>query len=111
MLDQSFATPIRALVCGAIASSALLAIAVLTGGGMGMGDVKLAGTLGLATGLVAWSTAFTGLLLAFLIGGVAATVLMVLGRAPRGTAIAFGPMLLAGAFVSVLLAALPVGLP
>ena len=111
LVDQSYVTPLRAFACGIAASSALLALAMLTGGGMGMGDVKLAGTLGLATGLVAWSTAFTGLLLAFLIGGVAAVILMAIGRAPRGTAIAFGPMLLAGAFVSVLLAALPVGLP
>lgn len=99
---RSAATPGRALLCGAGAAAALLLLAIATNGGMGMGDVKLAGTLGIASGLIAWSTAVAALVWAFFIGGVIAAVLLILGRAQRGTAIAFGPMLLIGALVAVL---------
>lgn len=75
-----------------------------------MGDVKRAGALGMATGIISWSTVLYGMFAAFMIGGVAAALLILSGRVARGSAIAFGPMLLAGAFVTVVLEALPMDL-
>jgi leader peptidase (prepilin peptidase)/N-methyltransferase len=69
----------------------------LSGGrGMGMGDVKLAPALGLMLGWVGFGSAVVGLMGAWLIGGVVAIGLMISRRARSGTAIPFGPFLIAG---------------
>lgn len=69
-------------------------------GGMGMGDVKLAGVLGVSAGLIGQTTAILSPLTAFLLGGVAALVELSRGR---GGSIPFGPFLLAGFWVAVAL--------
>jgi len=72
------------------------------GGGMGMGDVKLAAVLGLAAPTA--TVAIASPVIAFLTGGVAAAVVMVVrGRKAR---IPFGPFLLAGYAGALLLEAL-----
>lgn len=73
------------------------------GGGMGMGDVKLAGVLGLCLGSLGAASAVLGMLLAFLFGGVAGGV--VLARRVGGirSRIPFGPFLLAGFWVALAL--------
>lgn len=66
---------------------------VTKGRGMGMGDVKLAIPLGLILGLekgIYW------LIASFILGGIFATVLLVLKRANLKTKIAFGPFLIIG---------------
>lgn len=70
-------------------------------GGMGGGDVKLAGVLGLYLGWVGWGALVVGALAAFLIGGIWGIVLIITGRAGRGTAIPFGPWMIVGAWVGV----------
>jgi leader peptidase (prepilin peptidase)/N-methyltransferase len=71
-------------------------------GGMGMGGVKLAGALGLAS----WdlSVAVLSPVAAFLAGGLVSVVLLIAGR--RGKRIAFGPYLLGGFWAAMLLVAL-----
>jgi leader peptidase (prepilin peptidase)/N-methyltransferase len=71
-------------------------------GGVGMGDVKLAGVLGVTLGLVSTSAALTGPLLGFLFGGFASAVLLIAGKAGRRSRIPFGPFMLAGFWVAVL---------
>jgi leader peptidase (prepilin peptidase)/N-methyltransferase len=78
-----------------------LLLSLLPGGGVGGGDVRLAPVIG---GLLGWlSTAHLviGMAAGFLIGGVAAVVLLVLGRAGRKTHIAYGPAMCFGAWVSI----------
>jgi leader peptidase (prepilin peptidase) / N-methyltransferase len=70
--------------------------------GLGFGDVKLAGLLGLATAWLGWGTWYVALLAAFVCGGLAGLVLVLSGRAGRRTEIPFGPAMLAGALVAVL---------
>ena len=70
-------------------------------GGMGMGDVKLAAALGLASPTVA--IALASPVIAFLLGGIVAVVVLI--RRGRGGHIAFGPYLLAGYAGALLLAA------
>jgi leader peptidase (prepilin peptidase)/N-methyltransferase len=73
-----------------------------TGGrGMGLGDVVLAPTLGLALGWLGWGPSLVGLLGGFAIGAVVGVTLMVIGRAGRRSQIPFGPSMLAGALVGV----------
>jgi leader peptidase (prepilin peptidase)/N-methyltransferase len=76
---------------------------LLTGGrGMGFGDVKLAPSLGATLGWVSASSAVVGLGAAFVAGGVVGIALMVTGRARRGSQLPFGPFLLLGALVGLL---------
>lgn len=70
--------------------------------GMGFGDVKLAGVLGLYLGFVGWPSLVVGLFAAFVLGGVFAIALVVLRRAGRRSGIAFGPWMLVGAWIGVL---------
>ncbi|MEO5535495.1 MAG: A24 family peptidase [Pseudolysinimonas sp.] len=85
------------LIAGAAYGGVLFVLAI--GGGMGMGDVKLAAVLGLAspTSLVAIASP----LLAFTLGGLVALVVLIVRG--RGSRIAFGPFLLLG-YVGALVA-------
>ena len=70
--------------------------------GMGWGDVKLAGVLGLYLGWLSWGALVVGGFLGFLLGAVVGGVLMVVGRAGRKTKIPFGPFMLLGALLAIL---------
>ncbi|MEV7607015.1 A24 family peptidase [Paenarthrobacter sp. NPDC089322] len=65
--------------------------------GMGFGDVKLAGVLGLYLGYLGWGHVFAGTFAAFLLGGLWSLVLVVARRGTLGSSIPFGPFMLAGA--------------
>jgi leader peptidase (prepilin peptidase)/N-methyltransferase len=84
--------PLVPLLAGVIYSGVLFVLALF--GGMGMGDVKLAAALGLASPTLAIAAGSP--LLAFLIGGAAAVIVLI--RRGRRAHIAFGPFLLAGYF-------------
>jgi leader peptidase (prepilin peptidase)/N-methyltransferase len=70
--------------------------------GMGFGDVKLAGILGLYLGWMGWGELIVGAFFGFLLGGVVGGVLMATKRANRKSAIPFGPFMLAGALLAIL---------
>ncbi|QYF75494.1 prepilin peptidase [Cryobacterium sp. PAMC25264] len=70
-------------------------------GGMGFGDVKLAGVLGLFLGFLGWGELAVGAFAAFLLGGIYAGGLLVSGRATRKSGIPFGPWMLIGAWVGI----------
>lgn len=95
-----------ALVRAAIGAAAMLAIylvpRLLVPHGMGLGDVKLAGVLGLYLGWFGWGALFVGWFAAYLLGGLFSLGLMVAGRAGRRSAIPFGPWMLIGAFIGLL---------
>lgn len=74
-------------------------IAVASKGGMGGGDIKLAGVIGAFLG---WQGALVVFVLASLLGGLAAGYLLVRGKAQRKTAIRFGPYLALGAFITLI---------
>jgi leader peptidase (prepilin peptidase)/N-methyltransferase len=77
-------------------------LAVVYPAGMGFGDVKLAGVLGLYLGWLGWGEVVSGGFLGFLLGGVVGGALMVARRAGRKSQIPFGPFMLAGAFAAIL---------
>ena len=87
----------RAVVAGAALGLAFLLLCLLTPGGLGLGDVKLAALLGLLLGWFGWRYVLLGVLAAFLLGGLVAAALILTRRAGRRTAVAFGPWLVAGA--------------
>lgn len=77
----------------------LLSLALLVRGGMGLGDVKLAGVIGLFLGL---NWVAMGLIFAFISGGVAGAALLLLRRVKRKEHIPFGPYLAMGAIVTAI---------
>lgn len=78
-----------------------LALALARPGGMGMGDVKLAGVTGLMLGWLGVPELLVGGIAGFVLGGLFGVALLLAGRG-RGTAVAFGPWLLAGAWLGIL---------
>ena len=76
-------------------------MAMLYPGGMGFGDVKLAGVLGIYLGFVGWGALLVGAFAAFFFGGIYAIALMVLKKAGRKSGIPFGPWMLIGAWTGI----------
>jgi leader peptidase (prepilin peptidase) / N-methyltransferase len=70
--------------------------------GMGFGDVKLAGILGLYLAWLGWAELVTGAFLGFLYGGVLGLALILVRRAGRRAKIPFGPFMLLGALTAIL---------
>jgi leader peptidase (prepilin peptidase)/N-methyltransferase len=68
--------------------------------GLGYGDVRLAGLLGLALGYVGWSAVVTGMYAGFLLGGVGGGLLTALHIVNRRR-FAFGPFMLLGSLVGL----------
>lgn len=73
--------------------------------GMGFGDVKLAGVLGMYLGYLGWGHLFAGTFLAFLLGGLWSLALLAARRGTLKSSIPFGPFMLAGAAAAMLLPA------
>ncbi|MEZ4725728.1 MAG: A24 family peptidase [Caldilineaceae bacterium] len=90
------ATITSALLGAAAGFGLFLLIALLAPGGMGMGDVKLAGLIGLTTGL---SSVLSALFIAILIGGIAGAVVLFKSRFRRGQTMAYAPYLVVGVWV------------
>ena len=87
------------LIAGAIAFTVLLLVVLAYPAGMGMGDVKLAGVMGLYLG----TAVAPAMLMAFLSGSVVGVAIMVReGAAARKKAVPFGVFLALGGIAAVL---------
>ncbi len=96
----------RAALGAAALGAAYLVLHLINRRGLGLGDVKLAVLLGLPAGWAGWDAVWWAGVLPFLLGGVAALVLLVARRAQLSSAIPFGPWMLIGAAVSLTVARL-----
>ena len=92
---------VRALIGGAALFAFYFVLAVAYPAGMGFGDVKLAGVLGLYLAWIGWGALVIGAFAAFLVGGVFSIGLLVAGKATRKSGIPFGPWMLAGAAIGI----------
>ncbi|MFG3195527.1 prepilin peptidase [Streptomyces sp. NPDC048208] len=96
----------RTALYGALAlGAAYLALHLLNPSGMGFGDVKLAPALGAALGWYGWPTLMLGTFASFATGALYGLALVVVRRADRKSAIPFGPFLLTGTLLGVLVGA------
>ncbi|MEV7381927.1 A24 family peptidase [Streptomyces lydicus] len=86
-------------VAVAAAAGALFTAAAL--GGMGLGDAKLAVSLGALLGWHSWQAALVALVTSYFLGAVVAIVLLVTGRQHRKSHLAFGPFLIIGTLATL----------
>ena len=102
MANQDYGQLLRAAVGLAALWLLYFALALVYPGGMGFGDVKLAGILGMYLAWLGWAELVVGAFLAFLLGGVLGGLLMAFRKAGRKSKIPFGPFMLLGAYGGLL---------
>lgn len=78
-----------------------LLLALAWPGGMGLGDVKLAGVLGAFLGFSGWAALAVGAFGAFLLGGVLSIILLAARVVTRKSGIPFGPWMISGAWLGL----------
>jgi leader peptidase (prepilin peptidase)/N-methyltransferase len=93
---------VRALLGGVAMFAVYFALCFAYPAGMGFGDVKLAGVLGLYTAWLGWGAWAVGLFLGFFLGGVFGIALIAVKKGGRKTAVPFGPFMLLGALIAIL---------
>jgi leader peptidase (prepilin peptidase)/N-methyltransferase len=89
----------NAAIGGAIGFALFLLIAVISRGGMGWGDVKLAGLIGLATG---FPLVFLSIIMGAILGGIVAVAMVIAKKRQRRQTIPFGPFLVVAAMITLL---------
>ncbi|NOX62187.1 MAG: prepilin peptidase [Chloroflexi bacterium] len=88
------------LIGGALGFGVFFLLAIIQPKGMGMGDVKLAGVVGLAVG---YPLVISAIVICFVSGGAAALILLIRRRFERGHYLAYAPYLVLGAWYGIYL--------
>jgi leader peptidase (prepilin peptidase)/N-methyltransferase len=91
--------PVRAAI-GFVAYGGGLFVVAVVSGGMGFGDVKLAGVIGVVLGALGLGYVGVAAGAALVLGGLGGVIALLLGRS-RKDAIPFGPYMALGAMVAV----------
>jgi leader peptidase (prepilin peptidase)/N-methyltransferase len=89
----------NAALGGGIGFGIFLLIAIVSRGGMGWGDVKLAALIGLATG---FPLVFFSIIMGAILGGIVAVALVIAKKRKRRQTIPFGPFLALAAMITLL---------
>jgi leader peptidase (prepilin peptidase) / N-methyltransferase len=98
----------RAGLGGIALAGFYLVLALISPSGLGMGDVKAAAGLGVMLAWPGWASLIEGSFAGFMLAAVYGAVLLISGHATRKTQFPFGPFMIAGAFL-VVLVFVPVG--
>jgi leader peptidase (prepilin peptidase) / N-methyltransferase len=92
---------LRAVTASGVLFVAMSAAAVMVAPRIGGGDVALIGAVGLYLGWVNWPRVVLGLLVALVLAGTAATVLLAARRIGSGQPLAMGPAIVGGALIAL----------
>ncbi len=92
---------LRAAIGGAALWAVYFLLMIVKQGGMGFGDVKLAGVLGAGMAWLGWGALVVGGFAAFLLGGLYGIALIVAGRGGRSTRVPFGPWMVLGTAIGI----------
>jgi leader peptidase (prepilin peptidase)/N-methyltransferase len=89
---------------GAVALAGFyLILAVIRPAGMGLGDAKLAASVGAALGWISWQALLSGTFAAFALAGVYGGALLAMHRATRTSHLPLGPFILLGTLAAIVL--------
>jgi len=91
-----------AFIGGAVYLLLFFVLFMVTPGGFGFGDVKLSFLLGFVMTYSGWRELVVGIFLAFLIGGLIGTGIILFTKRGRKTKMPFGPAMMAGAWLGAL---------
>jgi leader peptidase (prepilin peptidase)/N-methyltransferase len=91
----------RAALGAALLFGCFLAMTLAYPAGMGFGDVKLSGVIGLVLGWFSWSTLAVGAFAGFFLGALVGVVVMATSPLGRKAAVPFGPFMVAGALLAL----------
>ncbi|GLW96970.1 A24 family peptidase [Microtetraspora sp. NBRC 16547] len=92
-----------ALLCGIVLGSAYAVLWFVRPAALGLGDVKLAGLIGMVTGAVGVNAVIVAAVGAHVLGALYAGGLLITRRATRTTEFPFGPFMLGAALLAVVL--------
>lgn len=92
---------IRALIGMAVLFGFYFTVAVIAPRGMGFGDVKLAGVIGLYLAWLGWGQLAVGAFAAFAVGALVGIGLILFAGGGRKTKVPFGPFMLVGALIGI----------
>ncbi len=101
ILDGEIGVLVRVAAAGAALYALYFLLAFIYPAGMGFGDVKLAGVLGMYLGYLGWAELVVGGFGGFLVGGLGGALLLLSRRAGRKSRIPYGPYMLVGAWLAV----------
>jgi leader peptidase (prepilin peptidase)/N-methyltransferase len=100
-VDHRWGSLGRAAIAGAVAFIGFFVLTLVYPAGMGFGDVRLAGVIGVALGWLGLGHAFVGFFAGFVLGAVIGLIVIAATGGGRKTRIPFGPFLAAGAVLSI----------
>jgi leader peptidase (prepilin peptidase)/N-methyltransferase len=103
VIDGAYASMLRATIGMVILPAAYLATALVTRGGIGGGDIRLAGPVGFVLAWESWTAVIIGTVLAFIYANIAILARIANGGANRHTPVPFGPAMLGGMFTAVII--------
>lgn len=95
LAGQSWTDLVRAVAGAAILFVTYLILALISPGGMGMGDVKFAAPVGLYLGYLGWSQLLYGGLLGFILNGIITLLVLRRNHVARASEVPHGPSMLA----------------
>ncbi|WP_050054348.1 prepilin peptidase [Pseudarthrobacter siccitolerans] len=100
--DSQMGNLLRGMIAAVILFAAYLALALISPGAIGMGDVKLAAPIGLYLGYLGWTPLLYGGLLGFILNGLVTLTLVALKGRNKGAEVPHGPSMLAATAVITL---------
>ena len=105
VLGWPWAAFLRAALGGLALFAFYLLLRMAQPRGMGGGDVKLAGLVGLHLAFLGWEQLVVGAFAGFLLGGLYGLLLLATRRVRLGASFPFGPWMLAGTWAVILFTA------
>jgi leader peptidase (prepilin peptidase)/N-methyltransferase len=94
---------LRVVFGGLLLFVVFLVLALISPRGLGMGDVKFAGFVGIYLAFDGWQTLLLGAAAGFVFAAIVGLVLLVVKRTTLGASIPFGPMMFCGALFALAL--------
>ena len=100
-LEGEWSAPLRAGLGALVLFAVFLVLALISPRSLGMGDVKLAGLLGLFLGWLGWGAVVLGAVAGFVVQALVALLLLAGRRIGLRSELPFGPAMLLGAALAI----------